>query len=489
MGRCRVQDVVVPTCGRPNALRRCIEGILKCSEMFDRKLDITVADSSEEERDRTCIKDILCALSRQYHTRIMYIGEEERRTFVEMACVGGADPEIIDFATSGRVSKQLSRAGANRNVLLLATAGKSFISLDDDMEASFVELRDGFSFGGDTVWHGMESPVQQWIYPDRETLIESINPRQVDFIRCHEELLGIECDAYGRVDGSHRWTNPSSVVVTIGGAFGDCGWGSPSRYLSFNGASLQRLMQSNGGYAENIVSREVLQVSPEYYVANRVDDMMSGFFGARGETTLPPFLPIGRGQDILFAQLIRSASDNALFGYLPIAAMHNPGAGRQFWPGEICRDAASVDLSTSMCNILRYVSNFEVRGDDGIQRLGKRIGEVGAMSQKALCDLLEDGRRDRVYKIAEKLNARMDESDMPLDSSYVKDVRHYIGRAVEGNQEGYRIVPSELLYEFERDEALVVFQKIVRMFGGLLEQWQEIAKYAPSMRDFAWECR
>ena len=110
------------------------------------------------------------------------------------------------------------------------------------------------------------------------------------------------------------------------------------------------------------------------------------------------------------------------------------------------------------------------------------------MSQKSFCELLEEERKVRAYGIAEKLRERTDAGSITLDPLYVTDVRGYVKKAIDGNQQEYRIVPSDLLYEYDRDDALVVFQEIVRMFGRLLEEWPDIVKNAPDMQGLMWEC-
>ena len=66
---------------------------------------------------------------------------------------------------------------------------------------------------------------------------------------------------------------------------------------------------------------------------------MLTFWGLDNRDLLPPNVPLNRGQDLVFGQLLWKCFGNAVFGHVPLAVVHDPVPPRRFWDGEILRSA------------------------------------------------------------------------------------------------------------------------------------------------------
>src|SRR3712207_4913200 len=150
---------------------------------------------------------------------------------------------------------------------------------------------------------------------------------------------------------SRRLQRPGSTVrVTLNGLVGDCAWGTPfglwharMGYLAFAGSSLARLTSSEDMYQRSIQSRQLLRATACPVIADATFSMWT-FWGLDHRELLPPNLPTNRGQDIVFGQMLWRCFRDAVFGHVPLALLHDPARPRRFWPGEITRSAAGVDL-------------------------------------------------------------------------------------------------------------------------------------------------
>ncbi len=113
-----------------------------------------------EERTRAALQE----LADRFKTRIRYAGRKEKSRFAAALAAESAVPrEIVDFALFGDASCERS-TGANRNCLLLDTAGSLLLSVDDDtlcQIAGAPERETELSF-----FSGYD-PTELWFFPDR----------------------------------------------------------------------------------------------------------------------------------------------------------------------------------------------------------------------------------------------------------------------------------------------------------------------------------
>jgi hypothetical protein len=122
------------------------------------------------------------------------------------------------------------------------------------------------------------------------------------------------------------------VVVTAAGVMGDSGMGSPSYFLSLRGASRARLLQSEGVYRYALARQQVLRAVPRATVCD-APYCMALNLGLDNRDLLPPFTPVQRNQDGVFAAILRTCCSGDYFGFLPWMILHVDGYHERRRPG------------------------------------------------------------------------------------------------------------------------------------------------------------
>jgi len=490
----QIDTIVVPTCGRPDALQRCLVGILGSLAEHDRAARIIIADNSQNADQASQNRMIVETLNLQMGCGIEFIGREERCRILASLLALGFDERVAEFAINGIAGIGLPCTGANRNVLLLAAAGESFISVDDDTQplfANFSQFTGATEGDGATPRFSNESPVQHWLYPSRDSLMNSVCFTPIDFFSAHEAILGYKLTdhvASPHIDITlgHRERTPSvqssSVLITLGGLAGDCGWGSPSKYFFLNRSSVERFAKSDASYLKGVVTREMGQVSPGYCITERADDMMSTAFGCHGSAIFPPFLPVGRGQDILFARLAKRMVRGLFFGHVPYAILHDPLEKRRFWPGEALRSAASVDLSSFLCCLVDSVTDKDADDCDAFDNLGEAFIDLGNAPASLFRMKVEECRRLLTQEKRKHLEQSLAYSDS-IAQAYVADVKAYLERLIDGERRLAGAIPIELLYNHDEDAALQLTQELVLLYGKLLLSWKALLTASLTLRE------
>ena len=486
-------SIVIPTCDRPAALRRCVSTLLSNLARYGRSPRILIADGSVTRDSPVDNQDVAASFKGKYSASVALIGHEERGHLISELVSAGLEEGVVQFALGGVPDLSIGCFGANRNFLLLMTSGEEFVSVDDDTELSFASASEfqRSSAAEDSVKHVDLGPFMQVrAYRDREFLQESVEFGQLDFIGAYESILGARvsefCPPFGEraiVAGTADSPAESGrVVLTLSGLAGDCGWGTPSQYLFLSKESLEELTSSNEVYLESITSRDLVQLATTVTLSQRTDYLMATAFAADNRTMLPPFIPVGRGEDSVFGRVVQNTQQDVWFGHLPHAIFHGPVGRRRFARGEIIRSAATTDLSSLMCAMVEQatVKQFPTPGRDvpgSLRELGRSLSAFGGMSIKAFQECIRECRTRLSQSRLAFLEARLGSAG-GLAPSYVADLTTYIGRLREGDKREEAGIPMEILYGREIDDALYWTRKVIATYGELLSVWPDIVDLA-----------
>jgi hypothetical protein len=376
-----------------------------------------------------------------------------------------------------------SRLGASRNLHLLATAGEAILSLDDDIDCQFAPAPELDEAGID-VDLSADDPAQVWAYPDRQSLVAALPWADLDLIGEHEKLLGRFVSDFtppssrgesvpppngltvGGVPSPRE--NEPRVRVTLGGLAGDCGWGTPSRYLFLDDQSFRRLAETDECYRAGVTSREMRRVAPRWLVSGRVDNLIAAMFAADGRSPLPPFVPVGRGSDVVFGRLLKAIEPSASFGHLPWAIRHEPVEQRRFSPGEILRSATTTDLKGMFCALLTDDGPV-----DGLATAARSLAQASRLAAPEFLQQLIDRRARQIDGEIEFLTQRLSALGRAAPQSR-RDLEAYRSSLARSRGEATSAVPAELLYRRELASAVEAAQRIVGLFSQLLAAWPEL---------------
>ena len=491
-------SIVIPTCDRPAALERCVSTLLSNLAVYGRSPRILIADGSVTRNAPVDNRDVAASLNKGYPASVALIGHDEGGHLIGELVSAGLDEGVVKFALGGIPDLRIGCFGANRNFLLLMTSGENFVSVDDDTEMSFAsgsQFRRG-SAAEDSVKHEDLDPfLQVRVYHDRQSLQQSVEFGPLDFIGAHESILGARvaefCPPFGEPAIAARTTDSPAesgrVVLTFSGLAGDCGWGTPSQYLFLSQKSLEGLTSSDEMYLESITSRDLAQLTTALTLSQRTDYLMATAFAADNRSMLPPFIPVGRGEDSVFGRVVQNTQHDVWFGHLPHAIFHGPVGRRRFARGEIIRSAATTDLASLMCATVEQamvkqdvVEQAPIRGGDipgSLRELGRSLSAFGAMSINAFQEYIRECRTRLSQRRLAFLEGRLGSAG-GLAPSYVADLKTYIARLREGDRREDAGIPAEILYGREIGDALYWTRKVIATYGELLSAWPDIVEVA-----------
>ena len=484
-----IERIVIPTCGRPLALGRCLTTLGGNLLHYGRKLQILVMDGTTTTRGAHENRETVERIRRSFGFPLAIVGNNETRRLTDNLVKVGFEREVVEFGLNGQCDLHLVPIGANRNRLLLATAGERFLSSDDDTLCEFTRASGYEPMSTEVCQRDTrDDPAEIWSYSDRESLMSDIELFQVDFVRSHEELLDwspLDPNDFRRAQPEEAEAKAFQAqqrsyqkVISVSGVLGDCGWGSPSRYLFIDDLSFERLTKSHRSYSFGLASREMLRVCRRTTVTTAADHWMSTAFAADNRSLLPPFMPLGRGEDVVFARVMKKIEPRVWFGHLPWAILHVPSETRRFWPGEVLRGAATTDLKGMFCALIDGIEDGRAEGDSqAIRNLGQALIDIADQPADDFRFLLWRYSRDAVQADLTLLENRARRFN-GLGTPWEDDIRRYIDLATASWKEPSAAIPAELLGARSVADATKLSQEIVRLYGRLLLVWPEIVGIA-----------
>jgi hypothetical protein len=490
-----IAQIGIMTADRPLLLKRALESYI-VNIRDRREIEYVVFDDSSNEAGLNASREVAKEMRRECNVQVRFAGRNERAQYVGRLCeYTGASPAILAGALLVENGYTL---GQNRNALLLDAAGVSCFCADDDtlctpvvppvIETSKIKVSSG------------EDPSDYWCFARPIEASSTVRNLEIDCLTAHEELLG---KMIGELDGSvitgtslPRENYPgrlekceSRVRITFNGLLGDCGWGAPfglwhepMGYLALAGASLQRLISSEELYQQAILSRQLLRVTTCKMISDFSFSMLM-FCGLDNREMLPPNPPRQRGQDLVFGQVLLRCFDEAVSGHVPVALGHEPIPSRRFWPGEITRSAAGVDL----CRLLiETVGGCEFQTDEStagqrVQALGRHFLRIAALPDKSLAELFKKRLYESNRRFRQRIMARV-ESLRSQGGAYAADVARYFNKLQASEVRENYWIPLDLWSVNGAASAVRQLRENLTEFGQLLDVWPGIFEAAKTLR-------
>lgn len=487
----RIATIGVVTRNRPDILRRCVTSYIESCSKHRRDVDFVVADDSEEQSVREETRRMLRSLKDKHGVRIFYAGLEEKRRYTEQLLATHKLPsEVLNFALFDVENCGYS-VGANRNALLLHTADEIFFSADDDTVCRLAGAPqsepDQLAF-----FSGID-PTEFHFFPDRETALASVNVEDADVLGIHENLLGRdfgECLASVAAVNFEQaaapflrelQSNAASIRLTMTGVFGDSGMWSPSWLLRLGGASYARLTESKAAYESAFNSREILRAVKQMTIASG-DFCMGYALGLDNRNLLPPFFPVHRNEDGLFASTLKVCFEHAYVAHLPAAIMHVPEV-RKYSAADLWEKPFVHTLYDVLLVCLQSF-NFppEMMSEaERLRALGQHLIHLGSSSPSAFEEFVRiylwHFRTSNITALEEELANRKDAPDF-----WSRDVIKQVELLRRSLLEEVYQPPNDLLASRSADEARRLTQRLILKFGELLYWWPEMIATAKNLR-------
>lgn len=489
-----ITSLIITTRDRITQLQRCLASFIEKNDGYDRRPDYIVLDDSRSRDQGAKLEEILTQLASR-GPRIFYAGMEEKARFadelIRAAKGDGLPGEVVSFALFG--DEAYTRTlGANRNALLLAAPGELSVMTDDDtvyQPAVFGES------DADLALSSMKDPTVSRFYADRRQLVESVRPAGIDIFACHEKLLGrsipgcisslgpdsaLDLDRI-TPESAHFFGSASKVVkATASGFWGDSGMDSPHYVLELRGESRELLVRSKEEYARAKESREVFRSVSRYSISNGAVFIPMNA-GVDNRALLPPFFPVGRNSDGIFAMTLRVCAEEALIGHIPFAVLHSPQETRRY-----AQNAISI-AAPRLAEIVPTIVNA-FNPSPGHTRISERLSDLGVFLVKVGSLNIEDFREyvDSLWVAAASRYIGYLEYLLDLyhgePDYWAEDVQSFIEKLTDFTVHQSAAAPRELLEKQSPDQAVETCRRVVRKFGELLQWWPVIYATAKQLR-------
>jgi hypothetical protein len=272
------------------------------------------------------------------------------------------------------------------------------------------------------------------------------------------------------------------VVATQTGSAGDSGTGSMAHMLTLEGRSRRRLLDDQAVHERARETRQVVRAVPRTAIGDGAACMAMGLgLDARG--VLPPFPPVGRNAEAVFATVLRRCRHDALLGFLPWTVDHHPPQARAELPEALFASFAAFGAN-DLLRLLVVASSVEPDRADPA-RSHRALGDVLVRwSSLALADFEEVVR-------VQALRSRSLEAVLLEDALrrhgrappfWARDVDRALSVVREALPRAALGYPVDLVAALGEPTARAHFRELVRRYGELLRVWPDLWTAALELR-------
>jgi hypothetical protein len=408
----------------------------------------------------------------------------------ELARETGLQEAVTRFALVANEAYPVT-TGSSRNALLLFAAGEALLTVDDDTLGRLLPVpgaRGGLAFSS------RSDPTEFW-FPAEGTHAPGEAPGvEDDLLSWHERLLGKQpgaCTAVapGLVDVEQAGASlfrrledeGGCVSVTMLGTVGDAGMGASLHLLTLDGDSRARLLATEATYTQAVTYRRVLRGVTRPTVGDG-GFCMAMHLGLDGRRLLPPFLPVQRNQDGVFAALVRSCCGGDLFGYLPRAVVHRPLAPRG--PvGDPWADAGRVQTGQLFQVLIGSLAQRPAGGElrRNLAALGRALVDLASSTPASFEEVTRLHLWQAFGNWAAWLDARL-RTFGGQPAYWGNDVQRVLARIRVALTDPEFAIPWDLHQAFGAGAARDMTQRLVGQFGQLLQSWPILVEAARALR-------
>ena len=387
--------VFILTCDRPEALKRLLSGLSR--QTLPAAVEgIWVIDDSRGEFNTEHNAQIIASLSSELNCAIHHVDAGKRNHLIEeLKTTLPQYSQSIDWLLAHSAWGDHPTYGIARNLSLLLSVGKRVLVLDDDIipegitpplaatplrfgaanqrEAGFYASREALA---KHTLRMNESPLAAMLHSLGEPL-GNIIPQHLSG---HTDLVGFDGSLFSEHDGSSR------ALVSQCGSWGDPGTGQAGWTIHLNDTSIKRLLETSADIEEVLGSRSGWLGYRGPVLSHYAT--LSQLTGLDHSALLPPYLPAGRGEDILFGIMLQRLHPESVVLNQGWAIHHDPMEDRS---ERGMLTPLSVKLTTSLLgNWLgrEPVDQWGLPVERRLIGLAEQLRRLRAMTPAALTSLI-----------------------------------------------------------------------------------------------------
>ena len=495
----RIGCIAIPTCGRPEQLARALRSYGANARDFGHDVAFVVADGSSDAEQIAANRRATFEVSRDSGALATYAGSGEVAELISELCADGEIPEsMIRFGLAG-FGKPGQNYGANRNVILLHTAGSSVLSVDDDTVccpgiapgvSSRLRLR------------AESEPPAAWSFPDTGAALSFQSATNLDVLSEHSRLLGrsvfdVVVNQYpdlsqlssvlddarfrlwqGICDGRAR------VMATVNGLAGDSGMGDTRDAVRLNGdQETRRRWAAKSVYLAALGSRDVVRQSLTPVISGATQ-LMTTCIGLDNTTLLPPFFSVYRNEDGVFGAVLQQCCPHGFVGSLPFTLQHLPGGVRSNPPEQAVRP---IRFSELLC---AYIASWSgapnaVSPAMRFRLLGQYLVELGSLPEPEFLELANAPLLKRHVAGIATCEALLAKYNPAVDDPWRLDLQTIIRGHERSLQNRHAPLPVEVLQDYAGKTLRGATGGLVKRYGQLLCWWPAIVEKASHVVDHA----
>lgn len=365
----------------------------------------------------------------------------------------GLAPGIAHFALSTRATTA-SCEGANRNAVLLATAGEAFLFTDDDVLFDIKRLPHPFPLSGQFRFVSISNDEDLASLESRASRID-VN----DFLRQHEKLL-------------------QQAVFSSPGLRGDSGHSGARFIFGFSDEVLAELCEKSAFVDEALSSRLIWREAHAAHLT-AYSPLMTYQLGINNTVPLPPFFPWGRNVDGSFVYATKALHPTVKTAHLPASVRHSPVEQRKTYSSLETLDFRLNDflwlLWSDWLKSCSAALSQQERHKSAVAYFSTLTGGTKQEFEGILRDLCQRSLTERANHIEAQVEGLRGKSALKAWRELAKrEIR--LCRKIA--QENALPLKNEADPTQETSDHLEFVQKELHLYAQLLEAW-------PLMRSFA----
>jgi hypothetical protein len=405
-----------------------------------------------------------------------YLGPSERRRLAAyLARQARVPADVVEFAILNPEGRSIA-TGALRNALLLASGGRILLSIDDDTVCRIGSVPGAHAGLSMSSW---PDPTEFWFYADRDAAERETAWVDLDLCGELERLVGRtigSCVSTSGVVSLERCAAhevaaadlPHSRVPVVSlGLVGDCGMAT-STYLShLSGRSFARLTENESTYRQAFAVREVRRAVLTPTLSTGAF-FMSPLVAIDTPECLPPFFPVHRDQDSLFAATLFACRPYSVLGLLPWTILHAPPRRTYDSGGDRPRPTTANLVSALIADFRR---SSHTRGTaDRLRALGNRLVDIGTLSAAEYVAMSREivSRAAAAHLVA--VQSRLDAGGPPFWKRDMEATQRWLNDLIHAREWPAPVDVREL----DAVAATAVQQRLIHRFGSLLQCWPEL---------------
>lgn len=432
--RAPISSLFIRSCGRPRALKRALESILR---QEDSGLSTClVIDDSRDSAMRRQIETLVEEAAGCGDIRMVHLGPAARDRLVStLAARGGISRQRLDWFVNGHAGAG-QRYGCGINLALLLAAGTRFALLDDDAsleafadtctDASQVaeltdghDIQPGFPEAGERPSRFREltefSPLRQhaaWLGATLGEMLAGCAPAEI-------QLAGLTSRSLADMQSQGR------VRFTVNGVFGDPGTRSPRWIHCRPAEQLTELMTGEERYRALIERRWMTRRESRLRAVLGFTLMTTTLTGVDNSSIMLPTLPNGAGEDAFLGEIARFLEPGSMQVGMPWMLSHQPETRRCWRDADL---AQPVQANPGLFFRHLLIELAESAGsDDTMARaglLGTRLADLAATGPRELASAVFRQVMSARSELAGLLQRRTHERALP--DYLVRDYRRMI---------------------------------------------------------------